>query len=167
MAALYVSLILKVRVAILQNGGIRLCFHAIVRYGRMPPTDTETIGGISTGLSLYSGRVCVPTYSQNACAANSWIFGDCFIRCQSTAIWLLCFSKIATLLAYSQACLLWTNNEPIFNRQIDYVCNRILILMNMLSSMEKMAIRLRTGWSEGFCRTSIRWKRLRFIRRLA
>lgn len=64
MAALYVSLILKVRVAILQNGGIRLCFHAIVRLGRMPPTDTETIGGISTGLSSYSGRVCVPPYLQ-------------------------------------------------------------------------------------------------------
>ena len=72
-AALYVSLILKVRVAILQNGGIRLCFHAIVRPGRMPPMDAETIGGISTGLSLYSGLVCMPPYSQNAGVAISYI----------------------------------------------------------------------------------------------
>ena len=37
----------------------------------MPPMDTETIGGISTGLSSYSGRVCVPTYSQNADDASN------------------------------------------------------------------------------------------------
>ena len=61
-AALYVSPILKVRVAILQNSGIRLYFHAIVRHGRVPPMDAETIGGTSTGLSLYSGLVCVPPF---------------------------------------------------------------------------------------------------------
>ena len=44
----------------------------------MPPTDPETIGGISTGFSLYSGRLCVPPYSQNAGVASSYIvFGNC------------------------------------------------------------------------------------------
>ena len=43
---------------ILQNSGIRLCFYAIVRHCRMPPMDRENIGGISTGLSSYSERVC-------------------------------------------------------------------------------------------------------------
>ena len=61
------------RAAILQNGGIRLCYHAIVGPGRMPPTDPESIGGISTGISPYSGRVCVPPYLQNAGGASSYI----------------------------------------------------------------------------------------------
>ena len=55
---------------ILQNNGIQLCFYAIVRHGRMPPMDTKNIGGISIGLSSYSERVCVPSYSQNAGVAN-------------------------------------------------------------------------------------------------
>lgn len=40
----------------------------------MPPTDTETIGGISTGFPLHSGRVCVPPYSLNAGVADPYIF---------------------------------------------------------------------------------------------
>ena len=36
----------------------------------MPPMDRETIGGISTGVSLCSGRVCVLPYSQNAGVAS-------------------------------------------------------------------------------------------------
>lgn len=49
-------------VAILQNGGIRSCFYAVVRHGRMPPMDPGSIGGISAGFTSYSGQVCVPPY---------------------------------------------------------------------------------------------------------
>ena len=39
----------------------------------MLPMDTETIGGISIGLSSCSGLVCVPPYSQNAGDANTYV----------------------------------------------------------------------------------------------
>ena len=60
-------------IAILQNSGIRSFFYTIVRHDRMPPMDTETIGGISTGLSSHSGLVCVPPYSQNAGVASTYV----------------------------------------------------------------------------------------------
>ena len=60
-------------IAILQNGGIRSYFHASVEHGRMPPMDPGTIGGISTGFSPYSGRFCVPPYSQNAAVDDPYI----------------------------------------------------------------------------------------------
>ena len=59
-------------IAILQNSGIRSFFYTVVRYSRMPPMDAETIGGISTGRSSYSGLVCVPPYSQNAGDASTY-----------------------------------------------------------------------------------------------
>ena len=39
----------------------------------MTPMDAETIGGISTGLSSHSGLVCVPSYSQNAGDATTYV----------------------------------------------------------------------------------------------
>ena len=45
----------------------------------MPPMDTETIGGISTGLPSYSGVVCVPPYSQNAGDDSTYVT-DCIPR---------------------------------------------------------------------------------------
>ena len=80
-------------IPILQNSGIRSFFYTIVRHGRMPPMDTETIGGISTGLPLYPGLVCVPPYSQNAGDASTY----------ATA-WRLLAYHISQLL-YSYLCL--------------------------------------------------------------
>ena len=39
----------------------------------MLPMDPRTTGSISTGFTSYSGRFCMPPYSQNADAAHSYI----------------------------------------------------------------------------------------------
>ena len=39
----------------------------------MPTMEPETIGGISTGITLYSGRFCVPPYSQNQAVATPYV----------------------------------------------------------------------------------------------
>ena len=39
----------------------------------MRPMDPRTTGSISTGFTSYSGRFCMPPYSQNADAAHSYI----------------------------------------------------------------------------------------------
>ena len=80
----------------------------------MPPMASVSIGGISTGLSSYSGLVCVPPYSQNAGVDSTYV-----------TVW--------RLLAYHVSQLLYS---CLFIRCVEYVAlgQRFCLIMLLKSS---------------------------------